>query len=191
MPGMYRFERNPHHDMVINEQRYTSADIKLCEGHSIILSRKSTDPEYQSELLQESLFYHLTKTGHLAEMAEQRVFRLRNGEWSYWSTNGDGEATKKITDLVFNDDTSTPRLRAKQQPFVDRNGVIKHLGLTFYMSDTPWWEMHRRIRWPDGQETVEGTTYFKIAEHRQKGWLEWLAEAVKAGFEGMREYRIY
>ena len=191
MPGMYKFERDTHHDMFIEGQSYTSADIKSCYGKSIITSRNSTDPEYQSELLQESFFCYLTRTLDVAKQAEQRVFRLQNGEWSYWSTNGHGKATKKITDLVLIDDTSAPRFQAKQQSFSDRNGVNKHLGLTFYMSDTPFWMMHHRIQWPDGRETVQGTTYSKIAEHRKQGWLEWLAEGVKVRFEGMREYRVY
>ena len=191
MPGMYKFRRGMHHDITVDGESFTSAEIKACPGESTFISRGSTDPEYQSEILQESHFIYITTTLDVAEMYEQRVFRLQNGEWSYWSTNGHGKATKKITDLVLINVTSTPVLRAKEERFVDRNGVNKHLGLTFHMSDKPWFEMHHRILWPDGRETVEGTTYSKLAEHRQKGWLEWLAEGVKVRFEGMRDYRAY
>ena len=193
MPGVYKFKRDKHHDVNIHGESCTSssADVTSCYGKCTITSQASTDPEYQSELLQESEFQYVTRSLDVAEEAEQRVFRLQNGEWSYWSTNRHGTATKKITDLVLINDTGALRFRAKQQGFLDRSGVNKHLGFTFYVGDNPFWMMHHHVQWPDGHETMQGTTYSKKAEHRQQGWVEWLAEGVKIRFGGIWEYRAY
>lgn len=191
LPGYYKFSRDRHHDMLINERKVTQADISCpSSGWCEITSRAPTDPTYQSERLQTSKFYITTKTGDLALEAEARVFRLKNGEWSLWNTDGHLTVTKKITDLTVERDYlgSFTKLRAVQLPWEDGNGVNKYLGLDFSREDT-FWMLHHRIEQKEGQvNTVQGTTYYKIPEDRQEGWLEWLAEGAKVGFVGMKEY---
>ena len=96
---------------------------------------------------------------------------------------------EKITDLTLDREyLGPPKLKAVQQPWVDGNGVNKYLGLEFARDGTSW-TLHHRIEQKDGQlTTVKGTTYYKIPEDRQEGWLEWLAEWAKVGFVGMKEY---
>ena len=179
MPGMYKFERDKHHDMIVKGQKCTSADITSCRGKSRITSRPSTDPEYESELLQESRCTYDTRTLGKFKQDQERVFRIQNGEWSYWSTNGNGKATEKIADLVLVSDFSALVFRAKQPGLVDRNGVNKHLGFTFYERDTRHWAMHHKIQWPGGHETVQANNYYKLASEsngRLDGWDGWRKE---------------
>ena len=177
--------------MVINGRKCTSADIEECWGISDITSRAPTDPAYESERLQESHFYHITRTKDVAEERESRVFRLQNGEWNFWKTDGDSVAVEKVADLTLGGeiDASSANMRAVQLPWVDGNEVNKYLGFDFHNTgEEPWWTMQHRIVWGDGSETVQGTWYSKMTEAQQEGWTKWLAEGVKKGFVGMKGY---
>lgn len=189
LPGKYRFMRDWHHDLLINGQKCTQADIICSWGIAEVTSCASADPLYQTELLQTSDFYIVTKTGDVALMAEARVFRFLNGEWSLWDTDGYGTVTKKITNLELAPDISPSyaELKAVERPWVDGKGENVYLGLKFYPSEEPWWTMHHSIK--QGKEvTVQGTWYRKLHKDRQEGWLKWLAEGAKVGFVGMNEY---
>ncbi len=111
--------------MLINERKVTQADISCpSSGWCEIISRAPTDPAYKSECLQTSKFYITTKTDDLAPEAEAPVFRLRDGEWSLWNTDGHFTVTEKITDLTVERDYlgSFTKLKAVQQPWKDGNG---------------------------------------------------------------------
>ncbi|CAD6567377.1 MAG: hypothetical protein ASARMPREDX12_000231 [Alectoria sarmentosa] len=196
LPGQYHFSRERHHDVLINGQKCTQADLNCpSRGNSEIRSRASTDPMYQFELLQISHFYLVTKTGDVAVQTEARVFRLLNREWSLWDTDSKGIVTKKITDLRLEPEIipSSAKLKTDQQSWVDGKGVNKYLGLDFHKSEKlDWtmldWTMHHRIEQRKGETTVQSTSYHKVPGERQEGWVEWFAEGVKVGIVGMTGY---
>lgn len=196
LPGKYQLSRKRHHDVLINGQKYTQADLNCPSwGDSEIRIRDPTDPMYQFELLQASIFYLVTKTGDVAMQTEARVFRLQDREWSLWDADDSGIVTKKITDLTLEPEIipSSARLKAVQQPWVDGKGVNKYLGLDFLKSEKQdWsmlgWSMHHRIEQREEETTVQSTSYHKIPVARQEGWVRWFAEGVKVGFVGMTGY---
>lgn len=196
LPGTYAFDRDKHHDMIIKGKKLTQADMHedykyRAHGVTIITRRTPTDPEYEPELLQTNQFCFVTAKMDLFVHAEARVFRLQDGEWSFWNTDSSLNVTEKIADLVSAGGYHQPyelKLRAAQQPWVDGKGVNKHLGFDFCMSEEPYWMMHHRLGQKDEVPTVQLTRYTKIPEEREKGWLEWATEGIKVGFVGMKDY---
>ncbi|CAF9935917.1 hypothetical protein IMSHALPRED_010391 [Imshaugia aleurites] len=192
LPGKYELTRDKHHNMLLNDQTYTSADLtQPSYGFSEIRSRAPTDPAYQSELLQACVFYlEVTQTRDVFRQTEARVFRRRDGEWSLWSADGSGVATEKITDLALGREmyAGCAQLRAVPQPWRDENVENIYLGMEFHAGEGPYWTLYHRIKKGEGEVTVQGTTYRKIPEDRQEGWLGWLAEGAKVGFVGMKGY---
>ena len=178
-----------HHNMLINGQKLTQADIESpTRGVSIILSRASKHPTYPSELLQISTLFLFTKNGKGTLEQEARVFRFQNGELSLWNTDDNLIVTEKITDMTLKHEISSSlsRLKAVQQPWVDGNGENKYLGLKIYWDEEPCWTMHHKIKQGE-EEMVQGTKYCKLPEDRQEGWLSRLAEGAKLGVLGTKE----
>ena len=196
LPGEYQFSRSKHHNMLVSGQKCTQADIEpVSWGRSEIDPRTPTDPAYESELLQRSTFYIVFKNSPeiKVEKIEARIFRLQNGEWSLWNTDGtDRECavTEKLVDLTLGQETIAlfVKLKAVKLPWKDANGLNKWLGLEFCVGeegDEGYWHLYHRLEDGDGEETVEETEYRKIPEDRREGWSSWLAEAVKVQFVGV------
>ena len=132
LPGTYQMSCDKHHDMVVNGQKRNQADMRSPYGESKITSRTPTDPAYQSELLQTSFFYLLTKNRDVATECEARVFRFQNGEWSLWNTDDNCVVTEKIADLTLKELLPPyATLKSAQKEWKDRKGVGKYLGLNF------------------------------------------------------------
>ena len=197
LPGVYDCSRNKHHDMFIQGDKMlaprscTSADIGYAFGESHITRRKPTDPNYESELLLKSKILFDTNTGHRAHQTEHYVFRLQNGEWSYWNTDKEGIVRKKIRDLKYDTKSSTlcPRFTATDQSWVESYGRNIYLGLEFYLGDVqPRLTITHKIQWENGRETVEVTIYDKKGEVEQEGWSEWVREKMNAGYQFLTAY---
>ena len=192
LPGEYEFRRHKHHDTVINGRKRTQADMESSYGESEIKCRDVTDPAYQSELLQTSKFYLLTKDGDYAIEREARVFRLQNGEWSLWDTDHHCVVTEKITDLRLMEQELMPpyaTLNSVQKDWKDRKGVGKYLGLNFQMDEDLDWTMRHKVE-REGKVTLEETKYRKEPEDRRKGWLERLAKGAKGGLQDMKGFFV-
>lgn len=146
----------------------------------------SPDPAYQSELLQTSFFYLLTKNRDLAVECEERVFRLQNGKWSLWNTDGKGVVTEKITELTLKEPMPpSATLKSDQKDWKDGNGVGKYLGLKFYMGEEPSWTMYHKVE-REGKVTLQETLYRKKPDPRQEGWIEWFAKGAEIGYKDMK-----
>ncbi len=78
LPGTYELWRDPHHDLLIDGNVYTSANNdfeKTSGGDSEIIPRPPTDAAYDEEFLQTTTFtVVLPKISKEIEMTEKRVF---------------------------------------------------------------------------------------------------------------------
>ena len=195
VPGIYECWRTSHHDMfikgdkVLEPRRCTSADIADANGESHFIRRTPTDPSYESELLLKTIILLDTKTGDRAYWTEHHVFRLQNGEWSYWTADEEGIVKRKIRDLQYKYDylTDTPQLRGTDQPWDETYGQNVYLGLDFNLKDSEpslrSLRITHRIKWKDGQNTAETTLYIKVREFEQEGWSKCLMNKMKTGYQ--------
>lgn len=183
-------------DKVLESRNCTSADIRRAFGQSHVIPRKSTDSHYESELLLKTLMLLDTNDRKRACRTEHHVFRLQNGEWSFWDADEKGNVRRKIQDLKyydedagFNYETLFPSFRATDQKWEERYGKNVYLGFKFYLGgNEPTLTVTHRIQFENGRDTVEVTTYSKVGEFEQAGWSEWLIEKLKAGYQRLQAY---
>ena len=176
-------------DGVLEPRNCTSADIVFAAGKSHITRRESTDPDYEFELLLKSIILLDTNTHHRAVKTEHRVFRLQNGDWSYWDADEKGVVRRKIRDLQYMDNSLYPKFTATDKPWVETDGNNRYLGLEFHLDgDEPALTITHRVRWGNGRETVEVTMYSKVGDFKHEGWSKWLMENMKAGYQRWQAY---
>lgn len=171
-------------DEVLESRHCTSADIVHARGESHFIPRTPTDRNYESELLLKTIILLDINTGHRAVRTEHHVFRLQNGEWSYWIADEKGIVRRKIRDLQYEYDsvTDTPKL-TRGQRWEETYGQNVYLGLEFLLGrDELKLRIAHRIKWKNGQNTAEATAYTKKRELEQEGWSEWLMDTMKAGY---------
>ena len=192
VPGIYECSRTSHHDMfikgdkVLKPRRCTSADIVRARGESHFIRRTPMDPFYESELLLKTIILLDTNTGDRAYWTEHHVFRLQNGEWSYWNADEKGIVGRKIRDLQYKyySLTDTPKLTGTDQPWDETYGQNVYLCLDFDPRGTePSLRVTHRIKWKDGGNTAETTLYTKKREFEREGWSKSLMDRMKAGYQ--------
>ena len=177
-------------DEVLEPRNCTSDDIVNGYGESHIFRRQPKDEHYEDELLLKTIMLLDTNTRHRAYLTEYHALRVQNGEWSYWDADDKGRVRRKITDLEY-DDSSTvhPKFVPADQPWMERYGRNRYLGLEFsFHGNEPHLTITHKIQWENGRETVEVTTYSKVAEYEQEGWSKWLMDKMKAGYQKFRAY---
>ena len=194
LPGIHECSRSRHHDIfirgdeVLEPRSCTSADLGFAFGESHIIRRRPTDPNYESELLLKSiLLLNIKNTHHRAVQTQHHVLRLQTGEWSYWLADADGIVIRKIRDLEYND--PSPKFTGRNQPWNETYGSNRYLSLEFsFSSGQLSLTITHRIKWENGRETVEVTSYDKVGEVEQEGWSKWLKDEMKAGYQRRQAY---
>lgn len=167
LPGSYCLDRDSFIENTMNDQGIIRNAVMaqgLCT--SKIEPRAPTDPAYQSELLHDTRLRIASTRMKLRVKTEQLVFRIQNGEWSVWDTDGNGVVTQKLADLKHQQEPTEPeaskngpvRMDGRMttvRPWEDQRGEHE-LELRFlpreYRVDMT---MHHRIRATFGTEQVD------------------------------------
>ena len=143
LPGRYELCRQGH-------LKETSV------GDSEIIPRTTMDAAYEEELLQTSTFSVVAEE---TEKTEKRVFRLKNGDWSFWAADRNGTVTKKLADLKLGPEVAPPSVGNQMATLEASTRGEVFMKLDFCIGPKAWWSMRHQAK-NEGGETMEQFDFY-------------------------------